>query len=117
VLLSEHPFPQSCREVHPRAAADMSIDGRWVPRPGTPTPAVDSAASLALLAPCGFCWAEPGTPCTDAGQHYARYLRIYRRGILDAAGLAAVSKAAPYITAGAIIPETSNPAAGLRERP
>jgi hypothetical protein len=30
-------------------------------------------------------------------------------GILDAAGLAAVSKAAPYITAGAIVPEAGNP--------
>jgi hypothetical protein len=61
------------------------------------------SAALALLVPCGFCWAEPGTPCTDAGQHYARFLRIYRRGILDAAGLATVSKAALYITAGTIV--------------
>jgi hypothetical protein len=81
----------------------MSIDGRWAPRPSAPVH--QSAASLALLAPCGFCWAEPGTPCTDAGQHYARYLRIYRRGVLDRAGLAAVSKAAPYITAGTIVPD------------
>lgn len=47
----------------------------------------------------------PGTPCTDTGQNYARYLRIYRLGVLDAAGLAAVSKAAPYITAGTIVPD------------
>jgi hypothetical protein len=91
----------------------MSIDGRWVPRPSVPVQR--SAASLALLAPCGFCWAEPGTPCTDAGQHYARYLRIYRRGVLDRAGLVAVSKAAPYITVGAIVPEISNPASGPQE--
>jgi hypothetical protein len=64
-----------------------------------------SAASLALLAPCGFCWAEPGTPCTDTGQHYARYLRIYRRGVLDTVGMAAVSRAAPYTTAGTIVPD------------
>jgi hypothetical protein len=44
-------------------------------------------------------------PCTDAGQHYARFLRVYRRGILDATGLAAVGKAAAYITAGAIVPD------------
>jgi hypothetical protein len=25
------------------------------------------------MAPCGFCWAEPGTTCTDDGQHYARH--------------------------------------------
>jgi hypothetical protein len=81
----------------------MSIGGRWAPHPPTPFPT--RVTSLALLAPCGFCWVRPGVSCTDAGQHYARYLRIYRRGILDAAGLAAVSEAAPYITAGAIIPE------------
>jgi hypothetical protein len=85
----------------------MSIDGRWAPRPPTPTPLPVSA--LALLASCGFCWAQPGTPCTGIGQHYARYLRIYRRGILDAAGLAAVCKAAPYITAGAIVPNAQMP--------
>jgi hypothetical protein len=80
----------------------MSLDGRWAPHP---LPSHTSRpAALALLAPCGFCWAEPGTPCTDAGQHYARFLRIYRRGILDAPGLAAVSKATAYSTAGTIIP-------------
>jgi hypothetical protein len=62
-------------------------------------------AAVALLVPCGFCWAEPGTPCADAGQHYARFLRVYRRGILDAADLATVSKAAPYITAGTLVPD------------
>jgi hypothetical protein len=71
-------------------AAEMSIDGRWAPHPSPP--AKSCAAALALLVPCGFCWAEPGTPCTDAGQHYARFLRIYRRGIMDADGLITVSR-------------------------
>jgi len=96
---------------------EMTIDGRWAPRPTTSPPVAVSPASLALLAPCGFCWAEPGTSCTESGQHYARYLRIYRRGVLDAAGLAAVSRAAPYISAGAIVPEPGNPLAAHRERP
>jgi hypothetical protein len=103
VLPRERPFPQPCRGVHFRAVADMSIGGRWAPRPPTPHPT--PIASLALLAPCGFCWAQPGTPCTDTGQHYARYLRIYRRGVLTAAGMAAVSMAAPYITAGTVVPD------------
>jgi hypothetical protein len=81
----------------------MSISGRWAIHPPTPSPR--RPTSLALLAPCGFCWAEPGTTCTDVGQHYARYLRLYRRGILDPAGMAAVSNAAPYISAGTIVPE------------
>jgi hypothetical protein len=81
----------------------MSIDGRWAPHPWPPR--TSRPAALALLAPCGFCWAESGMTCTEAGQHYARYLRIYRRGILNAAGLAAVSAAAPQISAGTIVPE------------
>jgi len=79
----------------------MSIDGRPAPRPKQ-SPAWPPAA-LALLVPCGFCWAEPGTSCTGAGQHYARYLRAYRRGILDAAGLFTVSKTAACIGAGTIV--------------
>jgi hypothetical protein len=68
-------------------------------------PRTSRPTSLALLAPCGFCWAEPGTPCTDTGQHYARYLRIYRRGILNAADLSTVSKGVAYVTAGTIVPD------------
>jgi hypothetical protein len=81
----------------------MSIDGRWAPHPLPPR--TSRPGALALLAPCGFCWAEPGTTCTDDGQHYARYLRIYRRGILDAAALAVISTVAPQISAGTIVPE------------
>jgi hypothetical protein len=93
----------------------MSIGGRWAPHP--PAPVLCRVASLALLVPCGFCWAEPGMTCTDAGQHYARYLRIYRRGILDATGLAAVSKAIAYITVGTIVPDSSMPRSTARLSP
>jgi hypothetical protein len=71
----------------------------------TTQPAADGLGPVALLVNCGFCWAVPGTPCADLGQHYARYLRAYRRGLLDAAGLATVSAAASYITAGMIVPD------------
>jgi hypothetical protein len=80
---------------------DMSIDGRRVPHP--PQPDLWRPAALALLVPCGFCWAEPGASCTETGQHYARYLRLYRRGILGAPGLAAVSKAVVHVSAGTIV--------------
>jgi hypothetical protein len=82
---------------------DMSADRK------APTPASGglSRAALAKLVNCGFCWAIPGTPCTDAGQHYARYLRAYRRGFLDAAGLVTVSAAIRYITPGTVVPDTS----------
>lgn len=85
----------------------MSIDGRRMPRPAPAEPW--RPAALALLAPCGFCWAKPGTSCTSTGQHYARYLRIYRRGILDAAGLATVTKAAENATADTIVPHALMP--------
>ena len=81
----------------------MSIDGRWARHPSPPD--TSAPAALALLVPCGFCWAQPGTTCTDDGQHYVRYLRIYRRGILDAPGLTAVSKTVACITAGTIVPD------------
>jgi hypothetical protein len=69
-----------------------------------------SLAAIALVVPCGFCWAVPGTACADVGQHYARYRRAYRRGILAAAGLAIVSNASPYITAGTVVPDAQAPA-------
>jgi hypothetical protein len=82
----------------------MSINGRRMPRPP-----LARVTTLALLVPCDFCWAAPAISCTDAGQHYARFLCIYRSGILDAPGLATASKAAPYISAGAIVPHAQMP--------
>jgi hypothetical protein len=114
VLLDERPFPQPCREVRPGRAADMSTDNASAPY--TPMPVPPSIVSLALLTFCGFCWAEPSMPCTDDGQHYARYLQVYYCGVLDAAGLATVCRAAPYITVGAIVPEACNPSVGPQER-
>jgi len=72
------------------------------------TPAADGPGptALALLVNCGFCWAVPRTPCTNVGQHYARHLRAYRRGLLDTTDLVGVSAAAAYITAGTIVPDT-----------
>ncbi len=31
---------------------------------------------------CGFCWTPPGTTCDGAGQHFERYLRAHRRGLV-----------------------------------
>jgi hypothetical protein len=54
-------------------------------------------AAFALLVLCRIPWAQPGTPCTDVGQHYARFLCFWRRCILDASGPAALSQATPNI--------------------
>jgi hypothetical protein len=60
-------------------------------------------AALALLVWCGFCWAAPGTACTDGGQHLARYLRAYRRGVIDRDAMTAACRAVPQVSAGHIV--------------
>jgi hypothetical protein len=78
--------------------------------PDSPPSKSWSLATIALVVPCGFCWAAPGAPCAIARQHYARYLRAYRRGILGGTGLAIVSNTSPYITAGTLVPDAPAPA-------
>jgi len=51
-----------------------------------------NAEDLALMVSCGFCWAAPGTPCGDDGQHLARYLRACRRGLIGREALAGASR-------------------------
>jgi hypothetical protein len=86
------------------AVTSPELLGTSMTAPLADRPPLARITTRALLVPCGFCWAEPATPCTDVGQHYARFLRMYRRGILGTPGLAAVSKAVPHISAGAIVP-------------
>jgi hypothetical protein len=59
--------------------------------------------ALALMVSCGFCWAAPGTACAVDGQHLARYLRAYRRGLIGRADLTAVCESLPQISAGQLI--------------
>ncbi len=49
-------------------------------------------AAVVLLVWCGFCWAAPGAACTNQGQHMARYLRVYRRGLVGRDDLTAVCR-------------------------
>jgi hypothetical protein len=74
-----------------------------------PTTAVE-AATLALLVPCGHCWAPPGVPCTvsgPSGQHLARYLRAERKGLLDRQALAAVVGGLDVIAPHVIVPDVT----------
>ena len=51
------------------------------------------AAAIARQVNCGQCWQRPGRPCNrfyPPGNHLARYLRAYRKGLLDRQQLAAV---------------------------
>ena len=69
-------------------------------------------AGLALTVSCGFCWARPGTACGDHGdhgQHLARYLRAYRRGLIGRDALAVICQDLPQVSAGQVVAEVASP--------
>jgi hypothetical protein len=66
-------------------------------------------AGLALRVSCGFCWARPGTACGDHGQHLARYLRAYRRGLIGRDALAPICQDLPQVSAGQVVDEVAVP--------
>jgi hypothetical protein len=63
--------------------------------------------AVALMISCGFCWAAPGTACSGSGQHLARYLRAYRRGILGQDQLTAICADVSHVSAGLIVAEVA----------
>jgi hypothetical protein len=68
---------------------------------------------MARLCQCGQCWAGPGQQCADAreiGDHLARYVRAYRRGLISVQDLQAVMGTAgegctPATMIPAVVPE------------
>ena len=64
-------------------------------------------AAVALLVPCGFCWAVPGTACGKDGLHLARYLRAYRRGLISQQALKAICENSPQVSAGQVVVEAA----------
>jgi hypothetical protein len=60
-------------------------------------------AAVALMVPCGFCWATPNTTCGQEGLHLARYVRAYRRGLLSHKELAAICEALAQVSAGHVV--------------
>jgi hypothetical protein len=66
-------------------------------------------AALALLVWCGFCWAAPGTACAEEGQHLARYLRAYRRGLIGKDVVTAICWALPRVSAGQVVADVAAP--------
>jgi hypothetical protein len=64
-------------------------------------------ATVALLVSCGFCWAVPGTACGDDGQHLARYLRAYRRGLLARDDLTNICGDVPHVSEGLVVAEVA----------
>jgi hypothetical protein len=66
-------------------------------------------AALALMVWCGFCWAAPGTACASDGQHLARYLRAYRRGLIGKDAVAALCQGLPRVSAGQLVADVTEP--------
>jgi hypothetical protein len=64
-------------------------------------------AGVALMVPCGFCWATPNTTCGEQGLHLARYVRAYRRGLLSHKELAAICEALAQVSAGHVVSQVS----------
>jgi hypothetical protein len=62
-------------------------------------------AVLALRVPCGFCWAPPGTACAAQGQHLARYLRAYRKGLISRELMTSACLLLPAASSGQIVTE------------
>jgi hypothetical protein len=69
-------------------------------------------AALAVMVWCGFCWAAPGTPCDEEGQHLARYLRAYRRGLIGRDVITAVCRPLPVASAGQLVADATAPQGG-----
>jgi hypothetical protein len=61
---------------------------------------------LAVMVPCGFCWAEPNTACAAGGQHFERYLRAWRRGLIGREVMREVCAALGPVSAGKLVPDT-----------
>jgi hypothetical protein len=80
--------------------------------------------TLARTVWCAFCWAGPGAPCTALdGQHFARYLRAYRRQVISRDAMIAACLAVPQISYGQVVPDaavsdsTSPTPAGRQDEP
>jgi hypothetical protein len=74
-----------------------------------PPPAADTpraAVERVCLMNCGQCWAPPGRPCTitgPPGDHFARWMRAERRGLISREDLAGVVAGLEVIAAHVMI--------------
>jgi hypothetical protein len=67
-----------------------------------------AAVEAVRLVPCGHCWQpRPGEPCTPAGDHFARWARARRKGLITAEQAGAALDLLPVITNAAIVPDAA----------
>jgi hypothetical protein len=52
---------------------------------------------------CEFCGAEPDTPCTPRGQHFARYLRAWQEELISRKAVADVCTMLGPVSAGTLV--------------
>ena len=61
---------------------------------------------------CGFCEAGPDTPCTPEGQHFDRYLRAWREGLISRKMVTDVCAVLGPVSAGKLVPDAPTLAIG-----
>lgn len=59
----------------------------------------------------------PGTGCAPEGQHLARYLRAYRRGLISRELMTSVCLLLPAASAGQLVTEVAGPGGGSTAGP
>jgi hypothetical protein len=52
---------------------------------------------------CGFCGAGADKPCTPRGQHFDRYLRAWREGLISRKVIADVCAVLGLVSAGTLV--------------
>jgi hypothetical protein len=60
---------------------------------------------------CGFCGAGPDTPCTPDGQHFDRYLRAWREGLISRKAVKDVCGVLGPVSAGTLVADAPTPVA------
>jgi hypothetical protein len=68
----------------------------------------------AVTVRCGFCDAAPDTPCTPDGQHFDRYLRAWREGLISRNTVSDVCAVLGTVSTGTLVPDAPAPAASRR---
>jgi hypothetical protein len=80
------------------SAAERAGHDARMERARTGRQLLHALCEVAVLAPCGQCWAPRGTPCSRGasgpGYHVARFARARRRGLLTEAELDVITNAA-----------------------
>jgi hypothetical protein len=69
-------------------------------------------ASTVVTVWCEFCDAGPDAACATQGQHFGRYLRALRDGLISRQVITDVCVALGSVSAGALVPDTPTPADG-----